>query len=449
MATPSSAGNVKPPSMYDAAVSRNQKRRQQELLVRMEQLADTLCEQYLHVAQDITTESLKQQNAPPPGAPPPSQALPLEFIRQQIEQMHFGIEQQHHKAILSGQRKQDDYLESGLPSTEGRTVMQQPPVPERVGGGQLLRSNGDQPGIGPSCSSSTSGPLLPPVLQSQRLLPTKFGGGNPETFVTGLSRVTKVFSNAATIPQAVHDPVIFDDTARGRLQAAHQRRLHEAAVVKGRGIAASPRRPAQPRGMSGDRVTGRDVIAWTSEVRRGGDAASEANPPLLHVPNYNAVRAMLSDDHGLTVGHIQPLLGSMEGHTFRMLDCMMDGNTRQLSSRRPGNLSEVERRLRVVPEVTLGPSKRELCSSTSRSQLQQERERATAVASLMMTMQDRANSNAAPSVMVPTPPPPRGGKGSSCQSDMLEDWSKEERAPKCSPRDLVASLAAQRFQHRL
>jgi hypothetical protein len=178
--------------------------------------------------------------------------------------------------------------------------------------------------------------------------------------------------------------------------------------------------------------------------------------PLLHVPNYNAVRTMLSDEHGLKVGHIQPLLVSMHGHSFGLLDCMMDGNTRQLSSRRPPAFSEVEKRLRIVPDVTIGPSTASALNTdphhvaaisklTPRYQRQREKERAVAIADIMRqedSMQHRVK--ASDELSRPIPQPPRAV--AACGDE--HDAESVLLLPKPSPREIVAQLANRRAHLR-
>jgi hypothetical protein len=157
---------------------------------------------------------------------------------------------------------------------------------------------------------------------------------------------------------------------------------------------------------------------------------------------------MLAEDHGLTVGHIQPLLGAMPGKTFALLDFTLDGNSRQLSSRRPPNLTEVERRLRMVPDVAIGPSSSLPSRASShigekvspRSVVQQQKEHNRTISMLLMQR----------SVIPPGATPASHNReeedaGVVMQTHIGQDGCvRRYVAVKPSPRDVITELAFQR-----
>ncbi|CUG91426.1 Hypothetical protein, putative [Bodo saltans] len=489
----------RPQQPYDAASSRQQKQRQQELLGRMEQLADTLCEQFLHMAQDVATRGgtpmahgahdpasnirivgepgvSGSQSAPPP----------LTSIRQYVEQMQFDLEEHQRVAMRVATRNQQ--LQHNSHNDVGSHRGGEYDFARRLSVGETSASTTTVPTIARHAGGGNSLPVtlnggaaahsfLPPVLQSQRLMATN----NSDS-----TALIKGYSNAAPIQVPEGDLGVFDDTAGGRLRAAQQSSRRQNAQQNQRrylsnASSTSPRGGFQKKHQQVHQDHSSQIV-WTSELlgtttsdqrKRAHHHSGEMfdpddidGEPLLHVPNYNAVRTMLSDEHGLKVGHIQPLLGSMHGHSFGLLDCMMDGNTRQLSSRRPPQLTEVEKRLRIVPDVTIGPSIASALNTdpqhlaavsklTPRFQRQREKERAVAIAMIMHHEQhkqqkQRGSSDEDPLMYHIPHPPPVLATAVGVEGDDTESALEEEDAgpPKLSPRDMVSQLATRRTNHR-
>jgi hypothetical protein len=449
----------------------------------MEQLADTLCEQFLHMAQDVAVRGgtpLQTINAPLiGGAEIRTPAPPLSSIRQYVEQMQFDLEEHQRRAIQDASRQiQKHHQQQQQQQQQAQHVAHRGveyDFSRRLSVGETSASATDVPtmarhhreGRRDSVHEVTGvQSFLPPVLQSQRLVASTA----PDS-----ATALKGYTNAAPVQMPEGDLGVFDDTAGGRLRVAQQSRRQHAQKKHrhyhpgSRTGGISPKRP-HPHGpnRSAARQDHGSQIVWTSDLMPGNrqrapegeeqrfDPDEIDGQPLLHVPNYNAVRTMLSDEHGLKVGHIQPLLASMHGHSFGLLDCMMDGNTRQLSSRRPPAFSEVEKRLRVVPDVTIGPSTASalntdphhvaaLSKLTPRFQRQREKERAIAIADIMRhegSQQHRGNACDEIALTIPQPPRAVAAYGDEDEAESVF------LLPKPSPRDVVAQLATRRSHHR-
>lgn len=337
-------------------------RRKDEMLVQhMEMLADALCKQFLDANQSglyasaVTTPILNSR-APPAVAVP---VAPLNEIRQQVRNMQLHIQSSLLYAPPSDDAGGDVRMTTVIPTQQD---VRQPQAPQYVSSAApaVAHRVPKPPPAALLGVSATQGTNVvgrgqqPQSMQSRPLrslvqTTTKRDSND----VTLIQTAHQMLANAAPLDVITPPTDVFD------LPYAMRHAESTTTGVPSSSTAhmpqPSPRRTRGPPSMDYD----------------------DTQPPIevAFVPNHHAVCSMVGEAHGLTVGHIQPVISASHAaaplstpvtygsprHLFRSWDRSIDGNTRCLSTRAPPKLSSVEIALRSLPEVLPPlPSPREL-----------------------------------------------------------------------------------------
>lgn len=318
-----------------------QKTREQLLMVQMERLADTLCQQYLHAAiisaahntgttpngavAIPTSKVIGQQETPlsssfPLVLPKTPDRIPVDEIRRQVAQMQFHI----NAAVLSGGAHHtiDDKALQGTtqqllaPARAQQALIPQPPAQNETNA--TARRN-----------------RAAPVLQTQRLIPS-----------SEARRIRTQFG---------HSEALSGKTV-GQVEAGGAADMFDLPTT------SSPRHTQSNNALTS--TLGKVSFSKYEEMF-GATSDSSVFAPLkpttnsvpgeLVALNPHASKMYETEEHGLLVGHVQPLLDSMPTDHFRYLDCVLDGNSTCLSMRNVPKLNKVDVAMRCCPAVAPPP----------------------------------------------------------------------------------------------